>query len=48
MLRPRCLQWIKLLGVEEAAVILPQLMAGGVVVVPGRIAHPRVYDKSFK
>jgi hypothetical protein len=28
--------------------ILPQLKEAKVVVVPGRIAHPRVYDPSFK
>ncbi|GAB4818408.1 hypothetical protein N2152v2_005454 [Parachlorella kessleri] len=40
--------WAKLLGVEDAYDILPQLREAQVVVVPGRIAHPRVHDPQFK
>lgn len=39
---------MRLLGVEEASELLPALRAARVVVVPGRICHPRSADPSFR
>jgi hypothetical protein len=43
-----CLQWVRLLGVEEGSDILASLRDERVVVVPGRICHPRAADPAFR
>ena len=42
------LQWVRLLGVEEAAEVMDALREERVVMVPGRICHPRAADPTFK
>ena len=43
-----CLQWVRLLGVEEGSDILAALRDERVVVVPGRICHHRAADPDFR